>query len=242
MSDIPSSSRIAILNTSGAVTVGMILSAAILGWSIYASRASTDSVTVKGLASRDVISDTVTWNGSFTRTTPGDQLRQGYALMAEDEKRVLKFFGDHGLAQADAVIIPVSVSQPFRTDSKLARETTFKEGVTIVSHDLPAVANAVRSLSDLIDTGVQFQTDSVSYSYSKLPELRVSLLSEAMRDARSRAEKIVEATGQRVGRVKDTSVGAVQVLSANSSGNEYENSTEMKKQIVVTVDTTFVIK
>lgn len=230
------------LNTSGAVTVGMITAAAILGWSIYATRASTDSVTVKGLASRDVVSDTVTWSGSFTRTTPGESLKSGYAFMAEDEKRILKFLEAHGLPYTDENFSAVSIYQPFRNDSKLPRETIFQEEFSIVSHDIDTALNAMRSVQKLIDAGVQFQTKSISYYYSKLPELRVSLLSEAMRDARVRAEKIVEATGQRVGRVKDTSVGAVQILTPNGGGSEWEDSAAKEKQIVVTVDTTFVIQ
>jgi hypothetical protein len=84
--------------------------------------------------------------------------------------------------------------------------------------------------------------DFLQYYYSKLPDLRVSLLSDAVKDAKSRAEKIAEGTGRAVGSIQSASSGVVQVLPVNSvevsDYGSYDTSS-IEKDVMVTVKASF---
>jgi hypothetical protein len=88
-------------------------------------------------------------------------------------------------------------------------------------------------------------TQSLEYYYSKLPDLRVSLLEDAVKDAKLRAEKIAAGTGRRVGSVRAASSGVVQVLSPNSVDiSDYGNydTSSVDKDVMVTVKASFDLK
>jgi hypothetical protein len=71
------------------------------------------------------------------------------------------------------------------------------------------------------------------------------MLTEAIKDAKARAEKIANSSGKRVGVIKSASMGVVQVLSPNSVDvsdyGTYDTST-INKEVMVTVKALFTIK
>ena len=98
---------------------------------------------------------------------------------------------------------------------------------------------------DLINKGVIFSTNPVEYYYSKLPDLRVSLLSDAIKDAQARAGKMAEATGKKVGVLRSAASGVVQVRSANSlevSDYGTYDTSKINKNVMVTVKAAFELK
>jgi hypothetical protein len=92
---------------------------------------------------------------------------------------------------------------------------------------------------------VLFSTQSLEYTYSKLPELRVSLLKDAMTDARARANSIASSDGKGVGALTSASIGVVQVLSPSSTSVEdygaYDTSS-IEKEVMVTVRASFQVR
>ncbi|HPO83031.1 MAG TPA: SIMPL domain-containing protein, partial [bacterium] len=68
---------------------------------------------------------------------------------------------------------------------------------------------------------------------------------EAMNDAKARAEKIAQSSGQGVGSLRSASMGVVQVLEPNSTEvsdyGSYDTST-IEKEVMVTVRATFLLK
>ncbi|MDD4995997.1 MAG: SIMPL domain-containing protein, partial [Patescibacteria group bacterium] len=81
--------------------------------------------------------------------------------------------------------------------------------------------------------------------YTKLPELRISLLAEAIKDAKARAEKIAESSGKRIDVIKSASIGVVQVLPVNSveiSDYGAYDTSSIEKEVMVTVKASFNMK
>ncbi len=85
----------------------------------------------------------------------------------------------------------------------------------------------------------------MEYYYSKLPDLRVSLLSDAVKDAKARAEQIAQGTGRGIGNVLSASNGVVQVISPNSVDvsdyGSYDTSS-IEKDVMVTIKASFRLK
>ena len=83
---------------------------------------------------------------------------------------------------------------------------------------------------------------SLEYYISNLPDLRVALLTDAVTDAKARADKIAAGTGRSIGSVRTASSGVVQVLAPNSidiaDSGAYDTSS-IEKEVMVTVKASF---
>jgi hypothetical protein len=93
--------------------------------------------------------------------------------------------------------------------------------------------------------GVQVQTISVDFFYTKLASIRAELLEEASKNAKERAQAIAKSTGNKIGSVKDASQGVFQVTQKNSTDvsdyGSYDTST-VDKKITAIVRASFEVK
>ncbi|MFX5498413.1 SIMPL domain-containing protein, partial [Acinetobacter baumannii] len=67
---------------------------------------------------------------------------------------------------------------------------SLSQSVSIESKDLDKVEVASREISALISQGVELSSKQPNYYYSKLEDLKLSLIAEASKNAKSRAENI----------------------------------------------------
>ena len=115
----------------------------------------------------------------------------------------------------------------------------------VTSRDVGAVTAAVGRLGDLVDQGVPVDSDQPEYVVTRLPELRVQMLADAVKDARARADQIASAAGAAVGRVKNVRVGVFQVTAPNSTNvsdyGSYDTGSR-DKDVTVTVRVTFAFR
>jgi hypothetical protein len=228
------------------IGLSIIISASIGSYTFYKVKSLDNALSVTGSARKRVTSDIVKWVGTFSRTVPVDSLKRGYQQMGRDLKLVLDFYKKNGIDPKTLIISPVSLEQPWiYGDRQSPREYILKQTVEIQSNDIQKITELSKNFQELVDNGVAFSTQSLEYYYSKLPELRVSLLTEAMNDAKARAEKIAQSTGQKVGSLRSASMGVVQVLAPNSTEvSDYGtyNTSTIEKEVMVAVRATFVLK
>ncbi|MFA6252305.1 MAG: SIMPL domain-containing protein [Candidatus Paceibacterota bacterium] len=211
-------------------------------------KASDNSLSVTGSAKKTVTSDIAKWNSSFSRKVTEEELKNGYATMKNDEAIVIKFLKANKVEDAEITISPVSLQKEYNYAKEQAdapQEYTLMQTVLVQSSDIEKIKNISKGAQTVINQGVIFSSGSPEYYYSKLPDTRVELLPDAMKDAQSRAESIAGTTGKKVGTLKAASVGVVQVLQPNSVdisdyGN-YDTST-VEKEVMVTVKASFTLK
>jgi hypothetical protein len=123
---------------------------------------------------------------------------------------------------------------------------TFKQDVIIQSGDVDKVTKLSQDASDaLIMKEVIFSSQNLEYYYNKLSELRVELLSEATKNAKTRAEKIVESTGGKIGFLQSASMGVFQVTAKNAtdfSDYGYYDTSSLEKKVTAVVRASFVLE
>lgn len=231
------------------IIFGIILGASIIvsmfigAGFFYKIRSFDDSLSVTGSAKRAVQSDKVKWTSSINRVAKVNNLKAGYDQMARDLVEVKAFFKAQGIPEESIVVTPVFMNEIYNQyNNGENKEYTLIQNFEIQSDDVTKITAVAKSTAPLIDKGVIFSTNSLEYYYSKLPEVRVELLSEALTDAKNRAEKLASSTGGHVGKLKSASSGVVQVLSANSTEvsdyGSYDTS-KIDKEIMVTVKASF---
>lgn len=228
--------------------LSLILSSLIGAYAFYTVRMADNTLSVTGSASTEVVSDQVKWVASISRQVKASGLKAGYAQIAADLEAVRAFYSSRGIDLKTLTISPVSLDEVYNYNPNgtvQEKEYNLRQIVEISSGDVNAITAIAHDASDLVSQGVIFQTQGLEYYYSKLPELRVSLLADAIRDARARAEKIAEPSGQKVGVLKSASSGVVQVLPLNSvevSDYGTYDTSKIQKKVMVTVRAAFTIR
>jgi len=229
------------------IGIALIVSAVIFGsFYYYAQLANTkDVLSVTGSAKTKVTSDQAKIVISLARTASVSNLSYGYSQIANDLKLSEKLLTDAGINAADIVESPVSMYQNYSNDKEAELSYNLSQTLTVQSNDVNKITEISKKVPDLASQGAIVSVQSLEYYYSGLPDLRISLLSDAIKDAKSRAEKIAEGTGRKVGSVQEASSGVVQVLTPNSievsDYGSYDTSS-IEKEVMVTVKASFRLK
>jgi uncharacterized protein len=227
--------------------LALVISTIIFSTVFYYSRSNSDVISVTGSASKEVVSDSAKFVGNFSRIVKLSALKTGYAAMATDLKAVKDFLKTQNIEEKDVVISTISMEQnyDFNQNVQTEKEYTLRQTVEVVSTDTTKITTLAQNVQALINKGVIFSVYPVEYYYKNLPEVRVSLLADAVRDAKNRADQIISSTGKKVGSLASASSGVVQVLPSNSleiSDYGTYDTSKINKTIMVTVKASFNIK
>lgn len=219
----------------------LIASAFIVSQTFLDVRRLDDAISVSGSSKQAVTSDSARWTGSFSRIFMADNLKDGYVQMKKDEQAVNSFLTSSGF-QGKFEISPVFMYEVYHQDQSAPREYNLTQNIELKSQDVEAVKSLAKNVEKLAEQGIIFSAGPVEYYYSQLPEARVSLLPEAIKDAKARAEAIALSSGKKVGAIKSVSMGVVQVMPVGaveiSDYGTYDTSS-VEKEVMVTVKASF---
>lgn len=233
------------MNSRMLISIAIIISTIIGAYTFYKIRSFDNTLTVTGSASKAVTSDHVKWVGSINHVVKATALKGGYADMDRDLTFVKAFLKEKNIPEDQIVISPVFMDQNYDQPQGAERSYTLRQTIDVNSGDVVGITEIAKNINPLIEKGVIFSTQSLEYTYTKLPEERVALLSDAIKDAKARASKLAESSGKKVGQLKSSSSGVVQVLSANSLDvsdyGSYDTS-KVEKNIMLTVKASFTLQ
>jgi hypothetical protein len=172
-----------------------------------------------------------------------DALKIGYSNMTNDISVVQSFLKDKNIPSDQIIISAVSMDQNY--DNNSAKTYTLRQTIEVNSSDVNGITEIAKNINPIIEKGVIFSTQSLEYTYTKLPEERVAMLADAIKDAKARAAQLAQSSGKSVGQLKSASSGVVQVMSANSLDvsdyGSYDTS-QIEKNIMITVKASFTLK
>lgn len=182
-----------------------------------------ETITVTGLAEKDFESDQIIWTGSYSRKTL--ELKEAYSLLKQDEKNLKNYFTTKGINANEIIFSAVSIEKEYESRYYPERNVTanvftgykLTQNVTIDSKDMEKVEKTSREVTELIEQGIEFNSSSPSYYFSKLSELKIDLLAKASADAKLRAETIAKNSGSGLGDIKNASMGIFQITGKNSN-------------------------
>ncbi len=230
------------------IAVGMVTASLIFSIFFYASRVvNPGELSVTGSARVRVTSDTVKWTIQLSRFTDTVGLQRAYGDLESDRKKVESVLIEHRIPSDSIELSHVFTEQDYsyNYDNNAPRRYTIRQTVTVQSGDIENVTEVAKNIQNLISVGSVVSTYSLEYLYSRLPDLRVDLLSDAVKDAKTRAEKIAESSGSKIGSLHAASQGVVQVMSPNSvevSDYGTYDTSSIEKEVMATVRASFGVK
>ena len=229
------------------LAIGMASAAFILGVQAKRAVSGQQSITVKGLAEKPVKADSAEWsiNIGVTADTQSAALEE-----LTNERKVLEtFLVKQGLANtwsADVESLNPHYEEIYIKDTARQVQRGFEayQSLHVVSTDLAKTTAANKAVLRLRAENHPITASPPNYLVSNLEEVKMSLIADATKNARTRATEFVKQDGVKVGVMKSASQGAFYILpvgggseDADSSyGGVYDKSTVDKKaRVVVTI-------
>ncbi|PRX21672.1 hypothetical protein BX659_13114 [Orenia metallireducens] len=232
------------------VSIGLIVSSLILGIFFYQAQKEVNTIKVVGLASRAFVADRVKWNITIEEEISEDNLKKGYLQLKDSTDKLKAELKAIDIKQEDINIKPVNVYKEYDYINEKGRSSKVFRGYRLQQH-FYVISDKVEEIEELnfdpiklLDKGVIIENSNLQYFYSKIDQLKKDIISEAMVNAKERANKILENTDLSLGKTVSIKSGVFQITepySTNvSSGGVYNTSTK-HKEIRVTVHAVFEI-
>ena len=224
--------------------LSLVIAALLVSGTLLDIKELNNVISISGSAKLPVTSDSARWTGNFSRTAFATNLKSGYEAMKKDEGLVAAYLDEQGFA-GKYEISPVYMYEIYKSDAYAPKEYNLTQSIEVKSDDVEKVKNLAKNIEKVIAQGVIFSSNPVEYYYSKLPDVRVSLLPEALKDAKARAQAIADSSGAKVDDVKSVAMGVVQVMPLGaievSDYGSYDTSS-IDKEVMITVKVTFGLK
>jgi hypothetical protein len=201
----------------------LIVAVAIAGTAIKYRSRSTETIVVTGLAEKDFVSDLIVWQGSYSRRS--FELQSAYATLKSDEATIRQYLKSKGVGDAEMVFSAVQINKEFNTRTnengmQVSQEFAgynLTQTVKVQSGDVNKVERLSREATEIIRSGIEFNSSAPAYYYSKLGDIKIDLLGKASADARARAETIAKSSGSSLGDLKKANMGVFQITGKNSN-------------------------
>jgi hypothetical protein len=202
------------------------------------------ALSVTGSAKMEVQADTGKWSFDLVRKVKFADQKNGYEMIAKDVESTKTFIAKSGISAESVTVTPTQIYVDYDKQQIQGVEPDYqvRARVTVNSSDVTLLTKVAEKVPELVDSGVFVSNTSLEYFYSGLPEARIKLSGEAIKDAKSRADSIAKASGDRVGKLQSVSGGVIQVLPPNSTDisdyGAYDTST-ISKVITLSVRAAF---
>ena len=233
---------------TGIIAISVIVAAALLANAWKKTHRTPQTVTVTGLAEENFVSDLIVWNGSFSRKSMS--LQDAYASLKSDAEAIRNYLLSNGISEKEIVIDPPAINKEFNyvTNADGTQSSTFNgyalyQNIKVESPNVDKIEDVSRKVAELINTGIELNSQPPQYYYTKLAELKIKMLAAASKDGYNRAEKIAENADSAIGDLKRSEQGIFQITGRNS-GEDYSwggafNTTAKRKTASVTVKQEF---
>ena len=227
------------------IALSVIITGYLLGNAYMSKGKPEPTISVVGMGEETFDSDLIAWNSSFSRKNV--DLKLAYAELNNDLKMLKSYLKRKGLVESDIIIEAANIQKEYSNEydeNGNLRNTYFSgynitQNVKVQSKNVELVEKVSREVSELIDAGIELNSQAPEYYYTKLAELKLKMIEEATKDAYERAGKIAENGGGKLGNLKNADMGVFQITAENSS-EEYEwggsfNTTSRRKTANITI-------
>ena len=231
------------------IAVATIVSSMILsGGVLKVMKFTREQISVTGSATEEIRSDFIIWKGNFSRRDIS--LKTAYASLKSDLQKIKSYLKSKGVVEEDIVISSVTTATVYKKNEK-GNDTNdiqyylLSQAVEIRSNDVEKVTVVSREVTELIDQGIELESQAPEYFYMKLDELKIKMLAKASENAKLRAENMVKAAGNKIGLMRSARMGVFQITPATSTDVSdwgVNDTTSLDKKVMAVVTVSFAIE
>ncbi|MCS6114904.1 SIMPL domain-containing protein [Shewanella baltica] len=217
---------------AGLVYVGQTASTALLQM-----KAMERTVTVKGLAEKEVKANVAIWPINFTEVD--NNLPKLYETVQQKTDRVVAFLKEQGFSDSEITVSLPSIedrqAQGY-VDPNVRYRYSAKVNLSIYTPQIDLMLNTRKQMISLVKEGIaiasQEYDNRTEFLFTDLNSVKPVMVQEATQNAREVAEKFAKDSDSRLGKIKTASQGQFTI-------SDRDNSTPYIKQIRIVSTLTY---
>jgi uncharacterized protein len=221
-------------------------------WRDVRFRPEKHIIRVTGSAKKRIVSDLIQWEAKIEARAP--ERTAAYQSLRQQRDVAVAFLTAQGIKPEEIqpqstsfeevfekVVeerIPPGSTAAVRTERKVSQGFRTQESIVVRSTDVPRIEKASREITSLLEQGVSVNSEKPKYFYTRLGELKLEMLAAAAKDARSRAENILQSAGKAsVGNLIKADMGIININPANTTetSEEGNNDTTAFEKDIITI-------
>lgn len=202
-----------------AVSVSLIISAVILAVGFSGIARADRTVSVRGLAEKEVDADLAVWPLTFTLGS-NDLAELQKDILAKTEI-VKQYLAEYGISEADYTVQSPSITDnsvnPYMDKNQVRYLFLAKTTVLVRSSQVEQVKKAQADSLKLMSHGIAVSKDydgKISFEFTALNDIKPQMIAEATKNARTAAEQFARDSGSKVGKIKRASQGLFSIEDA----------------------------
>ncbi len=231
------------------LAIGVALGGYFIGDGIYRAM-SGRTVTVKGLAERDVVADTAVWNIKINGV--GGDLAVLQSEIDNDITEIHNFLIVAGFAESDIQNLRVQVRDKYAgySDAELKSQNNdgryvIDTGVMVRSHNVALVDAVSRRMGELVRRGITVTEDYSGpiYIFNGLNDIKISMIEQATKNATTAGEQFAKDADAKLGKIKSANQGVFSIEARDPTDSWSSNERQaINKKVRVVATITFYLK
>jgi len=227
------------------VAAGIAAGGALAGSGLSRARLSDRSVTVKGIAERDVRADAAIW--PLRLVAADNDLGQANRQLAAAEEKVKAFLERRGIPATDSAPqgfrVADAFADPYRPAGQVARRYVVEVTVLVRSSRPDVVLAASQAVSELIQEGVvlstrgDYESSGPIFLFTGLNAVKPPMIAEATARGREAAEQFARDSKSRLAGIRRASQGLFEILPRDQApGIREEGQIDKRVRVVSTIE------
>jgi hypothetical protein len=253
---MPRLPKINLLSVGAALflALGLVLSTFIAAgtWKDVRKQPEKNNIRITGSARKRIVSDWIQWSAQIEAKAP--DRTAAYMALKDGTAKAVAFLKAQGIKDEEIQTQSATVTEefetiqedkvlpgtnvPLRSSKRVSTGFRAAQMITVGSSNVLLVEKASCEITSLLEQGVGVTSGPPNYYYTKLGELKIEMLAEAAKDARNRAENILESAGNaHVGKLVYADMGIININPANSTqtSTEGNNDTTSREKDIITI-------
>ena len=206
-----------------------------------------------GSASVDFEADLIVWRGTYSAYA--STTSEAYSRLDRDTRKIRKYLEDNDIDLDEVVFSAIDINRRYTSNyneqgnyvgDEFAGYELYQT-VTVSSEDVDKVENVSRDITELIEDGVEFTSNSPEYYYKDLDSLKLELVEAATQNAKDRIDLMAKGSGCQLGKLLSSNLGVFQITGKNSADDEYSsggtyNTSSREKTATITVKLNYAVR
>lgn len=194
------------------IIISSTIAATILGNSIIGFKKMDRNIIVKGLSEKEYPADIVIWPIGFIETS--NNLSVLYGTLETKRNMITNFLIEKGIINADISLSPPQITDRqgiTYSDGPIEFRYIAKQYITIRSTNVLFIRQLMTEISELGKQNIAFLENGydnpIQYTFTKLNEVKPSMIEESTKNARAVAMKFATDSQSKLGKIKRASQG-----------------------------------